>query len=167
PGVSVCFLRVVIMSMSLEQQQAPVIMVSKEVLCNDLRVALHGKVDEDTLKASVLSMQRASSIHLVSGGIVSAIFYVRLDLSVRGSASKKFEGRAGGVFTPGEATIIGTLFTDNVDMLYANTASFQFNSNPVYLTINFFDGSSNLLGYVHAGSISIVTGIGGGSGQWS
>ncbi|KAI5058776.1 hypothetical protein GOP47_0026946, partial [Adiantum capillus-veneris] len=149
------------------EAMSPVIMVSKEVLCNDLRVALHGKVDEDTLKASVLSMQRASSQFFVSGGLVSAIFYVTLGLSGRGSASKKFEGRGGGLFTPGGGSIIGTLFTDDVDKLYANTATFQFNSTPVYFNINFFDGSSNLLGHVQAGAVSIVTGIGGGRGQWS
>jgi len=33
--------------------------------------------------------------------------------------------------------------------------------------VNFFDGSSNLLGNIQAGGLAVLLGTGGGSGSWS
>jgi Rhodococcus equi virulence-associated protein len=80
---------------------------------------------------------------------------------------KSFNGNAGGVSSPGGGALFGDVYTDNIDNLYANTVSFEFQVTPVYLSILFFDGNSNLLGHFQSGAVSIVTGIGGGTGHWS
>jgi hypothetical protein len=100
---------------------------------------------------------------------VSFIFYVRLSLTleVNGLNNANFTGNAGGVGTPGGGALTGYIWTDDLQTLYANTVSFEYQTTLVATNINFFDGNSNLLGYFVGGAVSTVNGIGGGSGSWS
>ena len=63
--------------------------------------------------------------------------------------------------------MIGDVYTNDLERLYSDTVSFEFQATPVYTSLLFFDKHSNLLGHFQAGSVSIVTGIGGGSGSWT
>jgi hypothetical protein len=85
-------------------------------------------------------------------------------LQVKVTGGETFTGNGGGISIPPSP---GDVYTDNIANLYANTVSFQFQATAVYLSILFFDGSSNLLGSFQGGAVSTVTATGGGKGHWS
>ncbi|MFC0184085.1 VapA/VapB family virulence-associated protein [Pseudarcicella hirudinis] len=59
------------------------------------------------------------------------------------------------------------MYTNNLDLLYADTVSFLFVATPVYIALYFYDSSSQLLGYFTGAAISLTSGSGGGEGSWS
>ncbi|WP_211286004.1 VapA/VapB family virulence-associated protein [Xenorhabdus innexi] len=52
------------------------------------------------------------------------------------------------------------------DKLYADTVSFEFNASLAYISLLFFDSSSNLLGHFQSVGLSFLLGVGGGAGSW-
>ncbi|WGD37439.1 VapA/VapB family virulence-associated protein [Lysinibacter sp. HNR] len=108
-------------------------------------------------------------VYDVSGTVIGALFYSRLHIDMKGGGSSKhLDGDAGGLFTPGAGVLVNAgLHTDDLARLFSDTVSFQINSTPLGLEINFFDGNSHLLGYILAGAISTVLGTGGGTASWS
>ncbi len=147
---------------STAQKIAPV--VNSDIIAHDFRTALTGKMPQAQLDAAVTKLT-TDTAYAATGSVASLIFYLQFQVNVSGG--KSFNGKAGGVSTPGGGALIGTVYTDDINALYANTVSFEFQGTPVYLSILFFDGNSNLLGHFQAGAISTVTGVGGGSGSWS
>lgn len=99
--------------------------------------------------------------------MASFIFYLQFQVHITSPGGQTFNGKAGGASTPGGGTLFGDVCTDDLAPLYAETVSVEFQSTPVYLSILFFDGRSNLLGHFRPGAVSTVAGIGGGSGSWS
>lgn len=103
--------------------------------------------------------------YAATGNVASFIFYLQFQVNIKDG--KAFNGKAGGVSTPGGGALFGTVYTSDLDRLYRDTVSFQFTAlASVYLSIVFFDGHSNALGTFQAGGISTVNGTGGGSGHW-
>jgi Rhodococcus equi virulence-associated protein len=139
--------------------------VSKEILAHDFMVAAHGKMEPEQITATMSAIANHSGKFSATGNVISAIFYLEFRVFVSGG--KNFFGRGGGLSFPGAGQLLGDVYTDDLDRLYRDTVSFQFNATPVYLSILFFDNQTNLLGHYQAGAVSIVTGIGGGTGSWS
>ncbi|GAA3596672.1 hypothetical protein GCM10022198_20770 [Klugiella xanthotipulae] len=102
-----------------------------------------------------------------AGSIVGGLVYTRVQVDAKDGSKKSFVGNGGGLFTPGAGAVIGTLYTDDLARLYADTVSFQVNAAAAYTNVNFFDADSHLLGHLQAGSLSTVVGIGGGTGSWA
>nr|ARM37711.1 virulence associated protein A [Prescottella equi] len=100
----------------------------------------------------------------VHGDVNSAVVYQRFH--VFGPEGKVFDGDAGGLTLPGAGAFWGTLFTNDLQRLYKDTVSFQYNAGGPYLNINFFDSSGSFLGHIQSGGVSTVVGVGGGSGSW-
>lgn len=101
-----------------------------------------------------------------TGSIESFIFRMKLRLGVK-QDGKTFSGNASSIGTPGGGALFGDVYTDDIDRLYNDTVSFTFESTPVYLSMQFFDQNSRLLGHLQSGAVSTVAGAGGGRGSWS
>lgn len=138
--------------------------VSKEIIAHDFNVAMHGKMEPDKLDAAIGALSATTARYPATGSVASLIFYLQFQCTIKGG--KTFDGKAGGVSTPGGGALIGDVYTDNLDRLYRDTVSFEFQATPVYTSLLFFDRNSNLLGHFQAGAVSIVAGVGGGSGSW-
>jgi len=139
--------------------------VSKEIIAHDFRNTLHGKMEDAQLAKATNAILTATNSYSATGSVASLIFYLQFQVSIKGG--KTFNGKAGGVSSPGGGALFGDIYTDDLNALYANTVSFSFQSTPVYLSIQFFDKHSNLLGHFQSGAVSTVAGVGGGSGDWS
>lgn len=139
--------------------------VSNEIIAHDFHVAAEGKMDNQAISSVKKGIVAATSSYGANGSVASMIFYLKFQVSVKGG--KTFNGNAGGISSPGGGALFGDVYTDDINRLYANTVSFQFNCTPVYTSLLFFDKHSNLLGHFQSGSVSTVLGTGGGSGSWS
>ena len=145
--------------------ESPQIMTSKEALGEDLRASLQGVLEPSAVDSAVQSLVATSTKYSANGSVASMIFYLRYRVDV--SSGKTFEGQAGGISSPGGGALYGDIYTDDINRLYRDTVSFQFNATPVYTNLNFFDSHSNFLGSFQSGSVSTVLGTGGGKGSWS
>lgn len=145
----------------------PKTLVSKEIVAHDFRVAMHGKMDKDKMDAAIAALSATTASYPANGSVASFIFYLQFQVTITSPGGKQFNGKAGGLSTPGGGALFGDVYTDDLNALYSNTVSFEFQGTPVYLSILFFDGNSNLLGHFQSGAVSTVTGIGGGTGSWS
>jgi virulence-associated protein len=139
--------------------------VNREQIAQDFCAAVGGKLEQDKVDKAVSALSAATTSYSASGSVASFIFYLQFQVNVSGG--KSFNGKAGGLTTPGGGALIGDVYTDDINALYANTVSFEFQATPVYVSLLFFDSSSNLLGHFQAGAVSTVAGVGGGSGGWS
>ena len=94
----------------------------------------------------------ATSSYPANGSVASFIFYLQFQVNITSQGGKTFNGKAGGISSPGGGALFGDVYTDDLDKLYSDTHSFEFQSLPVYLSILFFDKDSNLLGHFQSGS---------------
>jgi hypothetical protein len=137
-----------------------------EQIASDFHDAWAGTLDDDRLMEAVSAItNEAVTAYPAHGEVVSLIFYLKFRVNV--DNGKEFDGNAGGASSPGGGALIGAVYTDDIDGLYADTVSFEFQATPVYLSIVFFDEDSHALGTFQCGAISTVAGVGGGSGSWS
>jgi hypothetical protein len=125
-----------------------------------------GKLDQDKVDAAVVALTEVDPSYPANGSVASFMFYLQFQVSIK-DGGKTFNGKAGGITTPGGGALYGDVYTADLDRLYAATKSFEFQATSVYTSLLFFDGSSNLLGHFQSGSVSTVNGVGGGSGSWS
>lgn len=139
--------------------------INRELIAHDFKTAADGKMEADQIEAVTSALQSFTNQYGAKGNIVSFVFYQQFRVYL--DNGKEFEGHAGGVSTPGAGACFGHVYTDDIDRLYRDTVSFEYQSTPVYLSVLFFDAHSNLLGHFQAGAVSVVTGIGGGKGSWS
>lgn len=139
--------------------------VTSELLAHDFVTAFHGKLDQERIDEAVKSLKSAEGRYPATGSVASLIFYLKFQVNI--TDGKSFDGHAGGASFPGGGALIGDVYTNDLERLYSDTVSFEFQATPVYTSLLFFDKHSNLLGHFQAGSVSIVTGIGGGSGSWT
>ncbi|MEX5411051.1 VapA/VapB family virulence-associated protein [Atlantibacter hermannii] len=126
---------------------------------------LKNYLDTSNIESIKSHLETSNGSVAAQGSIASFIFYLRFQVTVSGG--KTFNGEAGGLSSPGGGGFWGDIYTNDLGKLYRETVSFQFNATPVYLNINFFNKNHECLGSMHAGSVSIVSGVGGGSGSWS
>ena len=139
--------------------------VTSRAIAADFRDAMKGKLADEHIDAAVNTLLATTSRYPATGSVASLIFYLKFQVNITGG--KSFNGNAGGASTPGGGALFGDVYTDDLNRLYSDTVSFEFQGTPVYLSILFFDRNSKLLGHFQAGAVSTVTGIGGGSGKWS
>lgn len=143
--------------------------IDRNQIASDFAASVGDKMPSDVVDRAVAAMLATTSKYPISNGsIIGGLFYVRIscDISVNGK-HHSFIGNGGGLFTVPGGALLGDIYTDDASRLVASTVSFQVNATPVYVNVNFFDGSSNLLGNLQSGAVSFVTGVGGGSGSWS
>jgi hypothetical protein len=143
----------------------PTVSISKQQIAEDFSAAADGKLAKDRIDAAVDALSAADTIYSAHGSVASLIFYLKFQVTLPGG--KTFDGNAGGLSSPGGGALFGDVYTDDLQVLYSNTVSFEFQSTPVYLSILFFDANSNLLGHFQCGAVSTVAGVGGGKGSWS
>jgi hypothetical protein len=149
---------------------------SSNQLAVDFKEHFTGKLSEDVVRRTVESLEKvteaqlkAATAHGAHGSLASLIFYVKGQCSIYGG--KTFNGSAWGVSFPGGGALFGDVYltaaAPTLDQLYSKTSSWTFTATPVYTAFYFFDSKEVLLGHFQAGSVSTVTGTGGGSGGWS
>lgn len=151
----------------VEQTEQAAPEVDLEVAAKNFAAEMADKLEPEQLDAAVEALRSTTTGYAANGSVVSAIFYLKFQVRITSSGGKTFNGDGGGISTPGAGALMGTVFTDDLDRLYRDTRSFSFQGTPVYLGIEFFDGSSRLIGHYQGGAVSIVSGVGGGSGRWS
>jgi hypothetical protein len=139
--------------------------INPEIIAEDFRSAMQGKLPEDKISSNVEALLAPQTAYPENGSIVSFIVYLQFQVNI--TNGKSFNGKAGGLATPGGGALFGNVYTDDINRLYANTVSFAFTATQVYLAIYFFDGNSNQLGTFQSGAVSTVFGPGGGTGSWS
>jgi Rhodococcus equi virulence-associated protein len=139
--------------------------VSGEQISKDVSSLLQGKVQQSSIDSSVQVLASSNTAYGANGSIASLIFYMKCQCTINGG--KTFNGSAWGVSFPGGGALFGDVYTSDINALYANTVSFTLVCTPVYTTFIFNDVNGNALGSFQAGSISTVSGTGGGSGSWS
>jgi hypothetical protein len=127
-----------------------------------------GRAAGETLDKAHESLAKLikAAAYPATGSIESFIFRMKLRLGVK-QDGKTFSGNASSIATPGGGALFGDVYTDDIDRLYNDTVSFTFESTPVYLSMQFFDQNSRLLGHLQSGAVSTVAGAGGGRGSWS
>ena len=126
---------------------------------------LRGKLPNEEVDKAVnaLRSQKAADKISMGGSVICAIFYWRIHLEGHGHY---YNGNAGGIGGFGAASTNGDIYTDDINRLYAEAYSFQFNSAAVYLNVNFFNRNSQFLGHYHGGGVGTCIGSGGGTGSW-
>jgi hypothetical protein len=139
--------------------------VSGEQISNDVSSLLQGKVQQSAIDSSVQVLASTTTAYPATGSVASLIFYMKCQCTITGG--KTFNGSAWGISFPGGGALFGDVYTSDINALYANTVSFTLVCTPVYTTFIFNDVNGNALGSFQAGSISTVSGTGGGSGSWS
>ena len=144
-------------------------------LAADFKAHFAGTLSEDTVNRTVASLDnitaeqlQAATSYPATGSLASLIFYVKAQCIIKGG--KTFDGSAWGVSFPGGGALFGDVYLVDgvtIDQLYNGTTSFTFTATPVYTAFYLFNSDGTLLGHFQAGSVSTVTGTGGGSGKWS
>jgi len=141
--------------------------VGIDTVTTDFASAVAGKLDDAKVQAIVQQLKAATTAYPANGSVASLIFYLQFQVNITAQGGRSFNGKAGGVSSPGGGALFGHVYTSDLSNLYASTHSFQFTGTPVYLSLIFFDSHSNALGTFQSGGISTVLGTGGGTGHWS
>lgn len=151
---------------TMEKQTVEKTLLHKEIIAHDFVSKYTGVLEQEKIDAAVSKITLTTTSYPANGSVASFIFYLKFQVIIK-NGGKTFDGNAGGISTPGGGALIGDVYTDDINRLYSDTKSFEFNATPVYTSLLFFDNNSNLLGHFQAGAVSTVAGIGGGSGKWS
>jgi hypothetical protein len=139
--------------------------IDRKLIAQGFAAQAKGKLPQQQVETITRAMMAEVASYPAHGSIIGAIFYFRFTVTVDGG--KTFTGNAGGLGSLGGGALFGDVYTDNLANLYANTVSFSFEGTPVYMSLQFFDGNSNLLGHFQCGAVSTAIGVGGGSGGWA
>jgi hypothetical protein len=136
-------------------------------LAEDFKTAFKGKVGDEVIASVGAKLSSAAlTSYPANGSIASIVIWMKCQCTVK-NGGKTFNGNSWGIAFPGGGALIGDVYTDDINALYANTVSFALTATPVYTAFYFFDKNHNSLGSFQAGSVSTVGGTGGGSGSWS
>jgi hypothetical protein len=138
---------------------------SKEMIANNFGTTWEGKLDQEKIEAAARSIQATDTSYPARGSVVNRVFYSIWKLAVDGG--KTFTGEAGGEGDPADWSFVGDVYTNDINALYSNTVSFEVNLTPVYMSMLFFDGDSNLLGHFQGGAGLALMGVVAGKGSWS
>ncbi|EMB0478163.1 VapA/VapB family virulence-associated protein, partial [Escherichia coli] len=134
-------------------------MVTTMKQCSNLRSSIMDDVKakygeylpKDQVSQILDKIASAENKYSAKTTLASAIFYIKVDTQITGEGGKHFSGNAGGLSSPGGGVLFGDLYTNDLEMLYKNTVSFQITMTPVFCSVLFFDSSSNLLGHFEGG----------------
>ena len=152
--------------METEKILTPASPLDHKTIAHDFKEAMHGKLNDEQVAKGTEVLETTAPGYGANGNVASLIFYLQFQVNV--TNGKSFNGKAGGLSSPGGGALFGTVYTHDIIRLYRDTISFQFTALlHTYLSIIFFDANSNVLGTFQAGGLTTVNGIGGGSGQWT
>lgn len=145
-------------------------LVSRDDVAADFGAMFAGALPDHVIDQAVSHIAAAplaatTASYSAKGSIASVIVWMKCQCTISGG--KTFDGSSWGITFPGGGALMGDVYTDDLQALYANTQSFALVATPVYTSFVFFDGNSNTLGSFQAGSVSTVAGTGGGGGSWS
>jgi Rhodococcus equi virulence-associated protein len=138
--------------------------IDRKVIAQNFAANIKGKLPQPQIDSITRGLMAETASYSANGSVIGVVFYFRFTVDCQ---NKHFTGNAGGLGSVGGGALMGDIYTDNLANLFANTVSFSFEGTPVYFSLQFFDSNSNLLGHFQSGAVSIVSGIGGGSGSWS
>lgn len=139
--------------------------ISKEILAHDFQNAFKGKLEDAAIESINKQILSDKSSYPATGSINENPVFFQLQISVQNG--KTFNGIGYGSTAIGIGGFSGEVQTDDIDLLYANTASMHFNYALSYTGVFFFDKNATLLGVFLSGAIASFPGLGGGSGSWS
>jgi hypothetical protein len=133
--------------------------VDRAQIANDFRTQMEGELDAAQIDAGAAAITSAGQSYPATLTVDDVGTW-----RVQVQGGKLFTGRAiRGVAGP----VPGYVSTSDIQRLYRDTTAFQYTLTPVYVSLIFFDATSNVLGTFQAGAVSIVSGVGGGKGSWS
>ncbi len=136
-------------------------------IMDDVKAKYGEYLPKDQVSQILDKIASAENKYSAKTTLASAIFYIKVDTQITSEGGKHFSGNAGGLSSPGGGVLFGDLYTNDLEMLYKNTVSFQITMTPVFCSVLFFDSSSNLLGHFEGGGVSTISGVAGGTGSWS
>lgn len=142
---------------------APV--VSREIIAHDFEANMHGKLDAAKIAAGKEKILTTTTGYGAVGSIASAIIHFWVYCNI--TNGEDFKGEGWGLGTPGGGWIGGTVYTDNLALLYSNTTNVYVTAAIAYTAFYFYDSNSNLLGTFQGGSVSSVAAQFGCGGSWS
>ena len=95
-------------------------------------------------------MSDSATHYYATGSVVSMVFYLQFQIQINDTNAGVynhyfFNGKGGGLSTPGGGALIGDVYTDNLEALIKNTCSMEFNCALAYTSVVFFDKSIKLL----------------------
>jgi hypothetical protein len=143
-------------------------LIHSNVMAQDFRRAVEGKLDQEKIDAIVASLLRptltaevTSAEALFAGGL----FYVNVGITTSGK--QVFDGNGGGLYSIGATVGYGIVTADSLSALGKNTVSFSTHISGAHNVVIFYDSGSNVLGQFQsaAGGGGLI-GAGGGSGSW-
>jgi virulence-associated protein len=141
-------------TMSTARKPVP---IDRNLIAQGFAANAKGKMQQTQIDSNVESLLSDAASYPATGS-----FTPTLRLTITGGET--FTATA---VAFGTGQFSGDVLTDNLDALYASTVSFLLQATPVYISLQFFDSNQNLLGYFAGGTVSVVSGIGGGSGSWA
>jgi hypothetical protein len=144
----------------------------REQIATEFREAMSGKLEPEKIEVACKHLLAGASNHYsANGSVMSMIFYLQFQITISDNNAEPynhriFNGKGGGISSPGGGALMGDIYTDDLDRLIKDTHSMEFNCAFAYTSVVFFDKSSHCLGSFQSGSVSTVAGIGGGTGKW-
>jgi hypothetical protein len=137
----------------------------KQTIASDFSDTVKGKLADATIEAVVQALETAAICYPVLITFTKVPFYATIGVAVQGG--KRFEGTFGPPNGIGMGvTVAGVLYTENMELLYSDTRSFEILSTAAYMGVLFFSGNFALLGHVQAASLFPASLIVSGSGRW-
>ncbi len=133
---------------------------------DDFKTMLADNLPADVLDKAAAHLEGTTTGYAANGSIASVVIWMKCQCTINNNG-KTFDGSSWGISFPGGGALIGTVYTDDLAALYANTETFALAATSVYTSFVFFDKNHSPLGSFQAGSISTVNGTGGGKGHWS
>lgn len=134
-----------------------------EDICTSIRSAKKANTDND-----VADYYKAN--------LMSAVFYINVMINIRYSDTpdrfnKHFIGHCGGLSIPGDsffsACELHTCDPYTFEDIFNKQVSIEIDAESITCFIRFFDGNSNLLGWLWGAGAGSVIGIMGGKGTWA
>jgi hypothetical protein len=99
--------------------------------------------------------------------MAKSVMESRAFYSATATAAASSMDRRGELARPGAASPLGSVQTDDLSVMCANTTNFKVQRNRTQLAIGFWDNDGNWMGAYYGAEISSVAGTFTGSGCWS
>lgn len=98
--------------------------IDKQLIAHDFRVAMHDKLEPEHIEGVAEALVSSTKSYPATGSVASLIFYLKFQVNI--TDGKSFNGDAGGASSPGGGALFGDVYTDDLDRLYRDTVSFEF-----------------------------------------
>jgi hypothetical protein len=143
---------------NLSDELSELLKPSPLVIAHHYVNSAHGRQDAKLVEANAKKLLALGSGVSLSCEVIGEPF----GIVVKVKNGPTFTGYGGPFLGP----ISAVIYTEDVNKLY-QAQQFSFVSSPVFFSFIFYDGDGNAVGYLQAGSVSIIAGSGAGYGVWS